>query len=328
MATTKTKKIDESVNEPKKRKAAALVRRMENRREFYPENEVNSEMNSGETFVPDYQTANLKEQCCERPLIREFNSIEGFGYSLAYGGCMENCGNTQEKFSVHLNTKCYTPIGVGTSQCVCVKSPILTGTDGSPVICVDVEIGTNQFPVGELMKYLEKNNQGNINGLVSALLTEYVRALKSLNLGLMLDGIDEPYFDAYITDVCKDHFICKCDCRDVRYELARLNSEARFEFTACTNVVETLEDNVLFIALGMDFVRQFMAAVNIALNLQSSSILPPVEIISIFKRNMRYEISGGYYPDALDELIEYVRGVLQRREECNEEFNEEGRIDD
>ena len=310
MAKAKAKKVEGSaVSEAKTKKSVAKV------------NAANMQPQMEEITNDIPENTVCEEECCNGPLVRNFTTYDGFNYNFTYGGCKEFCGNTEDKFSVVLKTN-VMPMHIGDYQCVCVKRPILTGRDGSDVVWFDFEVGTNGFPMGSFSEYIRKFSYENYiskeENMIDNLFALYLSQLQSFDMGYEFGCGDCPPL-IHINEVIKNYYSGDpSDGNDFFIERMRNNEEARYIVSMRLANTPQVHDNVIITAIGMEFIRQFMSAVNTTLSLwKSSSIFVP-DIRTIFLRNIRHEVSQGYYPEGFMEVIRFIKYVMDMKYGCGD----------
>ena len=319
MARAKTKKVNESeIPEqfaPKKRSQAKV------------KTNDSSDMSAEDSFESaaksDKKECKCKCECEMGPLVREFRTYEDFCYTFAYGAYKDFCGNKEEKFSVTLKTN-PMPMHVGDYQCVCVKRPIFTYKDNTDVVWFDIDVGTNGFPMGSFEDYLNGVHgirvcPTNVEEIIDYLFAIYLEELESFDMGIFFN-LKECAPTVRVSEVVKNCYY-NLDNPDERYkEKMHHNQEARYVASIRLPTSGAELNNVLLIAVGMEFIRQFMAAANTAISLQHSSTIFLPHIYDIFRRNIRYEISNGYYPNGFYEVMNFVRRVSEC--DCNKSNDE------
>lgn len=270
------------------------------------------------------------EECCGMgPLVREFCTYDGFWYNFTYGGCKEFCGNTEEKFSVVLKTN-VMPLRVGDYQCVCVKKPILTGRDDLDQVWLDIDIGTNGFPMGSLVEYitnglnrLANHPTGDVNDVIDTLFCNYLQEIEALDMGVNFN-IKNVFSVVRMSEVVKNHYFDTNNPKERYFEMISNNQEARYIASIRLANTPDVLDNAFFTAIGMEFIRQFMAAANTAISLYHSSTIFIPDIYDIFRRNIRHEISNGYYPDGFFEVVNFVRNAIGDCDCCDKGVMSDG----
>lgn len=327
MARAKTKKVEETENikeRPKtRRRSVANIRTNIPPAPGTGEPECFDEGNQFNGECPECG------ECREMgPLVREFCTYDGFWYNFTYGGCKEFCGNTEEKFSVVLKTN-VMPIHVGDYQCVCVKKPILTGNDNSDYVWIDIDIGTNGFPMGSFDEYVLKGLrkirgcETNTSETIDTLFANYLHELEALDMGIYLRvGEIDPL--VRINEVVKNYYP-NLENPNERYR-EKLNNNQEARYIASIRLANTPDvlDNAFITAVGMEFIRQLMSAVNTAISLFDSSAIFIPDIYDIFRRNIRHEISNGYYPDGFFEVVNFVRNAVGDCDCCDEGVMSDG----
>lgn len=246
------------------------------------------------------------ECCCGEPLTRHFTTYEGFNYLFKYGASQNFCGNTEQKYSV-----LFIPNwGCGDEefpQCICVKRPMITGSEIDNRCFIDIEIGLSNFPLGTFSELLDKtiNGYGWKSYLINAIsgcLNMYRRELGKLDMGYV---IPRDRMEVSITEPVSNG-----------WGNIHLDREARLIVTIEIPWNDTLaNDNILFVSLGMEFIRQVMAAANEFIYLHRTAKFKP-DFIELFLRNIRHEIANGYYPGGFVEVIKFISDI---NEECDGE---------
>lgn len=246
------------------------------------------------------------ECCCVEPLSRHFTTYEGYNYLFKYGASQNFCGNTEQKYSV-LFIPLWGCEDRDLPQCICVKRPMVTGSEIDNKCFIDIEIGLSNFPLGTFSELLDITNdvygwKSYLSNAISGCLNMYRRELGKLNIGYevprdrMKVSITEPVSNGWGN--------------------IHPNREARLIVTIEIPWNDTLaNDNILFVSLGMEFIRQVMTAANEFIYLHKTVKLKP-DFNELFLRNIRHEIANGYYPDGFMEVIKFVTDI---HEECDDE---------
>jgi hypothetical protein len=240
-------------------------------------------------------------ECCERelgPLTRHFATYEGFQYIFKYGASQEYCGNEEQKYSVLMIPR-WGDEG-GAPQCICVKRPMVTGSELEDRCFIDLEIGLSNFPLETLLGFTEESDREcctfatrtRFEYFIDTCLNIYRKELGKLDIGYAVPmdtmnvSISEPV--------------------SYNWGNIHLDKEGRLIVTIMVPWNDTLaNDNILFVSLGMEFIRQIMSAANTYILLSKTSTFKP-DFVEVFARNIRHEIANGYYPDGFEEVIKFV----------------------
>jgi hypothetical protein len=198
---------------------------------------------------------------------------------------------------------------------------MITGNDNRNFATVDIDLGTNGFPMGALYEFLNKNFYEECGGnpvqtVIDACFNSYLQGIAGLDIGV--DFAEMPTANVVINEVCTGEYFVHDSVMETRAKINQHNIEARYIVTLTVPTNSNILDNVVFTTIGMEFVRQFMAAVNTTLSLADSSSIFKPDIVEIFRRNIRHEISQNYYPGGFREVIEFVSSALRANECCNE----------
>ena len=240
---------------------------------------------------------------CERelePLTRHFTTYEGFNYIFKYGASQEYCGNEEQKYSVLMIPNWGNEKSM--PQCICVKRPMITGSELDDRCFIDIEVGLSNFPLGTLLDFTEDKDRereyckfgirSKFEYIVDTCLNIYRRELGKLDLGYT---IPKDKMNLSITE-------------PVSYNWGNihLDREGRLIVTIMIPWSDTLaNDNILLVSLGMEFIRQIMSAANTFILLSKTSVFMQ-DFVELFARNIRHEIANNYYPDGFMDVIKFI----------------------
>lgn len=253
--------------------------------------------------------------CGDEPLTRWFETYEGFSYIFKYGACAEFCGNEEEKFSVVMVPR--NGIFEGREQCICVKSPMITGSEADDMSFIDINVGLNGFPLATFGRVLKEVAAPcvDINDILEATLNIYRHELCKLDLGFTdLGKSTNAYSAGHISVFVTEPLVGLNDFN--KFDESRLDNEGRMVITIripTNNAIS--KDGILFVAIGMEYIRQVMAAANTYITLAHTSEFKP-NFYDIFSRNIRHEIANRYYPDGYMQVVKYVAALHGIDTEC------------
>lgn len=250
-----------------------------------------------------------------RPLVRQFLTPDGFAFNFTYGGCQKFCGNMQDKFSVLLE-----PLNGCNPQCVCVKTPAYT-VDKNGILHIDFEVVTNNVPLGVLFKYAtdcvsdkypRARETAEFNVVINHLLDVFATTVHESGLELFQYG----HAIIEVAEIVTGERPREDDA------IARMNSETRYAVTVDVHNNEFACDNVRFVAFTMEFLRFFLACVNIVAGGYMFNVVIP-SLRTVAARMLRADVQSNFFPDAIGETIQYIGSLIDDATPSREDIPQE-----